>query len=474
MGQQFEQNLNLCLHLLRSTTQIPVIVAPAGYGKTTLLTALNQKAAEDLRCCVIRAQEITSPQLLLDKCLRTFGSSGDWELPTDLQQLLRQRLQQLKQANVTPVLLIDDVDQLSAEMQQQLGHWLQWQESEQFLWRAVLTTSHVSAIQPMQSDRLQVLSLGGLVEKEISGYLLQRLQAAGWQDSLPFTEKQLNRIQRRSKGIPSEANHQAHQTLMGFEGRWSLPALPTWNPPRWMKWLPMIPVIIAGILLLVFQQTINSWLSTSTDDHETNVIEIEAPAEIPTITVESDKVTSNEEAEKQELINLLDDLEADQLTRDREPVSVAQPDLVEVDDIEETDSEAGLEEVDEVVASSPRVSEPQQQMSEPQSKPITPTKDANWVMQQNAVHYTFQLMGSWDRTEIDRFVQHHDLQEDYAIFASLREGKNWYALIYGVYPNKRAAVQASKNWAAPLSGISTWLRRFQGVQQQIKDKPPID
>ena len=59
-----------------------------------------------------------------------------------------------------------------------------------------------------------------------------------------------------------------------------------------------------------------------------------------------------------------------------------------------------------------------------------------------------------------------------AVFDSMRNGEVWYSLIYGVYPSKQVALQASQQWPSPLNKISPWLRRYDGVQKQIKDKAP--
>jgi DamX protein len=41
-------------------------------------------------------------------------------------------------------------------------------------------------------------------------------------------------------------------------------------------------------------------------------------------------------------------------------------------------------------------------------------------------------------------------------------------LIYGLYPNKEAALEASEAWSAKLAALPTWLRRMDSVQKQVK------
>ena len=94
----------------------------------------------------------------------------------------------------------------------------------------------------------------------------------------------------------------------------------------------------------------------------------------------------------------------------------------------------------------------------------------DWVLQQQAMHYTFQLMGSWDKKEVHDFIDKYALTGDVAMFESLRNGRVWYALIYGTYTNKEEALTATSQWPAPLNTLPSWLRRFDSVQKQIRNR----
>ena len=368
----------------------------------------------------------------------------------------------------------------------------------------MVTCDRAASIQNLRNERFQDLDLLPLADDEIHGYLQQRLQAAGWQDDLPFTDKQLQRIQRRSKGIPAEINHQAHQQLLGVNKSWQLPSLPAWRIPRWIRWLPLLPVAAGLLLLLLFQQNINNWLSQSRDSSDT-ITEVPAEPELPMVVIEKTEITSNSQAEKQNLIELLEELEAEQ-------ASPADAPAVQVDaPVEPTSTPAGEASLadnpgnssgatspdDEAatvippftpvaeMAAAPDAAEQSTSEQSDTSATLQSTAtdsatanskdsvgDADWIMQQPKTAYTYQLMGSWDRSEIDAFIKKHALTGDVAVFASMRNGQIWYALIYGVYDSKNAAIKASSQWPAPLNGVSTWLRRFDGVQTQIKEKAP--
>jgi DamX protein len=94
--------------------------------------------------------------------------------------------------------------------------------------------------------------------------------------------------------------------------------------------------------------------------------------------------------------------------------------------------------------------------------------DVDWIMAQETSLYTFQLMGSWDEQEVSEFIKIHALSDKVARFTSTRQGQPWYVLIYGLYPNKEAALEASEAWSAKLAALPTWLRRMDSVQKQVK------
>ncbi len=535
-GRQTSQRLNLILHLLRSSGQISVLIAPDGYGKSMLLSALQQRGGEDLRFCLIHASDSTNLSQVTQQCLQAFGATGDSQLGGDQQQLLRQRLQQLLQIQVTPVLLIDDADKLDGSVQQQLATWLHWQHEGQYLLRAVMTSNKASALSILRNERFQDLDLLPLADDEIHGYLQQRLQAAGWQDDLPFSDKQLQRIQRRSKGVPAEINHQAHQSLLmgGGNKKSLLPNFPALNLPHWSRWLPVLPVVVALALILIFQQNINDWLNQSRDDSDVAITEVPAEPELPMVVVEDETVTSNAQAEKQNLIELLEELEAEQVTqtdatstehetsitneaiesgaqqtitsneadetRDRTTITNYQAVETEAEQTitdsqtVETESQQIDEQpqpvippftpLDEMPVQNAKTAEPESEVPAPTlTAPTTAVSEtsqnndnevfgAQWIMQQAKSAYTFQMIGSWDRSEIDDFIKKYALTGDVAVFASMRNNKVWYALIYGVYDSKSAALNASRQWPSPLNSVSPWLRRFDGVQTQIKEKAP--
>lgn len=476
-GTTVSQRLNLILHLLRASDKVCLITAAQGMGKTALLQALQNKAAEDLRFCYIQASDTTTLQQINQACIASFGAPDDTLQQDDSQQLLRQRLQQLHQLHIHPVLLVDDVDLLPTAVKQQLAVWLHWQREGNYLLNAVFSCTDKQAAVALQNERFQPLTLAPIPQDETAAYLLQRLVAAGFLGELPFTAKQLNRFHQQSKGSPAELNHLAHQALLGVNPRWQLPkwlAFSKLQRPAWTRWLSWLPVGVVFILLLIFQKPINQWLNQDDEVAADSLEMFDGEADLATVTIEERPLTSAEQADRQQLVDLLEEL----AQQDSAAQGTTEPPLSEETPAVESDWQAvPLVESPPVQQQSPVVESPPPAEA-PVPEVVTPTendaaiKDAEWILKQNSRYYSFQMMGSWNRAELVAFVDRHRLKDNVAIFASMRDGKVWYALIYGLYPSRQAAINASNQWPAPLNGLPNWLRRLDSVQQQIKDKAP--
>ncbi|ODN68091.1 SPOR domain-containing protein [Methylophaga muralis] len=522
LGPEIKQRLDLVLHLLRASDKIPLLYGPKGLGKTTALKALMNLGGDDLRFCYIQAEPSLTIQFMVSRCLQVFGAPQENTLGSNNLQLLQQRLQQLQALQIRPILLIDDVSKLAEPLRQQLKIWLDWQHADKYLWRAVLTDVAADSI-VTDNDRLQSLMLTPIPLAETAAYLLQRLQGAGFNGDSPFNERALARIHRQSAGNPAKLNQAAHQFLLG-QGKsrqLQLPLsfkLPKISPKinkirfKWNKWFGLAPVGVLLAVVLIYQQQINDWFVSDTDTIQDDLfVNEDLTEELPMVVVnEPEELTSVAEADRLELLELLDELEQtveapaveipeSELEAELESV-IPEPELsAEILETEIIPSEsitaistndAAQNNVVEVTEAETATDEQQSTSKTEEIKPVelipppapvskpdpslvdTTIKDKDWILQQSGKAFTFQLMGSWDRTEIERFVKKHSLTGNVAIFESMRDDKVWYALIYGVYPSRDVAMRSSKQWPSPLNKVKPWLRRFDDVQKQITERAP--
>ncbi|NOQ94186.1 MAG: AAA family ATPase [Methylophaga sp.] len=484
-GEQLVQRLNLLIHLARSSDKVGFLFAENGVGKSTLLTQVQLATGDDLRICRIDAQSLSDATPVIEQCLRAFGiEEGEINRSSEHEQLLKNRLQRLQKLNIRPLLLVDNIDTISAENLAVLMDWFSWQGDDEFLLQAILSSSRIMPELDTIHGRLQRVDLPSLAEHELSAYLMQRLEAVGYKGELPFRVKELKQFYRQSSGNPAVVNQLAHQKLLGIKSSLkSTHSLDFSGIKALFRWIGVSVLVVSLTLLLVFQDKVNSLFTEQTEDN--SIIEQPFNAEddpLATVVLDEDNIISSEQAEEETVESL-----------DSEPLVVEKGE--ELDSISEAlnsalDVElAEREELASLVAELPIVAKEKAE-EKPSNEVIISSDDEgveveipvpeveetspprvrqqDWITQQQGNHYTFQLMGSWQQEKVTEFVEKYALTGDIAEFQSDRNGRIWYALIYGHYDSKKEALQASSHWPAPLNTLPSWLRRFDSVQKQIK------
>ena len=443
-GGQAEHRLNLLLHLVRASDKVGVLVAADGLGKSTLLTQLQQRAGDELRYCLIQGQPQLDSATALVQCLRELGvDDSEIRLSDDHVATFKNRLQHLQKLNVRPVLLIDDAQNLSDELLAEVAVWLDWKDDKDaYLLQAVIASTHLTGI---ALSRVQAVDLPALTEQELAAYLHHRLISVGYKGESLFSAKDITHFYRQSSGNPALANHLAHQHLLGQKPKRTKASSSGSGILRsGLRWAGLGILVASLVLLLVFQDKVNQLLTPQhTADIEIvqqNETDLHDQEKLTTVIVGEDPVKSNEFAQRDELAALLSEIEIPATEKTDTPTQLLDNVAIE--------SQAS---VVEVIKSAPDIHQ------------------QDWVLQQQNTHYTFQLMGSWDKQEVYDFIGKYTLTGDVAMFESLRNGRIWYALVYGVFDNKQAALAASSKWPSPLNSLPSWLRRFDSVKQQIKN-----
>lgn len=96
-----------------------------------------------------------------------------------------------------------------------------------------------------------------------------------------------------------------------------------------------------------------------------------------------------------------------------------------------------------------------------------------WVLAQDPDHYTIQLIRSRNRQALD-YVRKHlkAATRPMAYYRSTSTGKQWYGLVYGVFPNRHSAEAAFRGLPAPIHQAGALIRPFSSVQRAILAAPP--
>lgn len=204
-----------------------LLTGDIGCGKTTLCRSLLQQTLPRVKLAYV-----LNPRLDTLELLQTVCEEFHLPLPTNpcslkgLVSTLNTFLLQAHADDQRCVLIIDEAQNLSADVLEQLRLLTNLETSEHKLLQIILIG------QPELRDLLDQPALEQLAQRVIARYHLQaldrddtrryiqhRLNVAGHQGPLPFSESAVNRIHRLTQGVPRRINQLCDRALLGAFGR---------------------------------------------------------------------------------------------------------------------------------------------------------------------------------------------------------------------------------------------------------------
>lgn len=101
------------------------------------------------------------------------------------------------------------------------------------------------------------------------------------------------------------------------------------------------------------------------------------------------------------------------------------------------------------------------------AKPRISDNQEGWLWSQDPSHYTLQLAAGTDKKAIQDFIKRHKLKNKAVYFHRIRDGKDWYILVYGSYSGYSKAKQAIKQLPAALQKVKPWTRTFAAIHAEL-------
>ena len=96
-----------------------------------------------------------------------------------------------------------------------------------------------------------------------------------------------------------------------------------------------------------------------------------------------------------------------------------------------------------------------------------PDNQEGWLWSQDPSHYTLQLAAGTDKRAIQAFIKRHNLKGKAVFFHRVRDGKDWYILVYGSYSGYSSAKQAIKQLPAAVQKAKPWTRSFSAIHAEL-------
>jgi len=176
------------------------MIGEVGSGKTTILRSLAAQLDESsYRLAMIFNPRLTPLGLL--QCINSeFGLAGRSRNSAQLVRELNEFLLAENRSGRTPVLIIDEAQNLATEVLEQIR---------------LLSNLETARDKLIQNQRIVVrCRLEALDSTETSAYILHRLKVAGRADGLLFTAAALDEVHRCSLGFPRLINSLCDRALL--------------------------------------------------------------------------------------------------------------------------------------------------------------------------------------------------------------------------------------------------------------------
>jgi len=445
-------------HLVEFTKLILFLQGADGLGKTTLLRQRIRQPQRNWRVCLINAKDYKDPEALMEKIALEFElkikSNGK---PLSINTF-QEQLEHLHEANLTPILFIDDIEHISSALLPLLATLINCTDETQPNLRLVIAgqdiPNNLLKIIPKNEDKqdnLKYLPLPPLTEKESALYIKHRLQASGYQYKEPFNKSQARKIYLDAKGFPiyinKLADHLFSQYTLNYEK-----AKPMINlNEKANNQLKIVAAVLSVLVLSFIGYNLLSNGDNTTDMFETN--EVTQKLEIPNIN-------------KEDSIALLEKSTPIPKPKIAQPTPKTPAPTPVVQTPEKPNKTTATQATGNLNLN---VNKPVQK-SAPSNKSANKSsiRGHDWINKQNPKHYTLQLIGGSNRSSAISFITKHKIEKQAAIFHTLRKNKDWYSVIYRSFSSTKAAKQASSSLPTSLRKIKPWIRPFAKVQKDMK------
>jgi len=442
---ELSQRIKLIHHLIQNSEQLLFVQAETGCGKTSLLNQLKKMADHEYEhwwIHTLNSNPALSPERAISQILATFNVRQDGKPISALQESLRNHVTATRYNGQLPILFVDDAHQLPlatlkfiVELAMQ-GEQLTRMRIVLFCEPQITSILATPEFEIVQNKMTHTIDIPSFSNTQVRDYLQFFLQDTEYNTIHPFSSEVIKKIHTDSEGIPCEINQYAAQILQQFvQDRHELTFT---YPVSYSKLLWGIPIVLILMSIALWFY----WQEFDNDDTLPNFL-----TETHTI-IEPPPPSLEEQLPKTAIIQETDVIK---------PSDITVPTWKKHVDTAANAKESSLS---KQIAHSTT--------DDSKNKILDSNiKGENWLRQQNPNAYTIQILGVHDRLILKKFIEKHN-NKNLATFKTRYRNKNWYVLIYGIYPTRSQANQALATLPASLQENKPWLRSFASVQKAIK------
>ena len=507
-----QQKFELLLSLIKTQQQSLIVCGPEGIGKTTLLNRLAKSSNKRQLWNYVECEASLTLSEIVTHLSSVLSLRNERDSSTKTLKIAQKLVAQLNKISAnghSVMLILDDVGQLQAGVITKLLTFARQCKGLQLILSITPNDFFIKRITDYVIDECYVVEIPPLTEQEIEVFAQNYIQdnrGLKGIESIPQTVA--TEIYHRSQGIPGLAV----QEIVGMNPQAS--NLSGEFKPSHLLWLGLLGLI--GLSIWGGLSYLGKYGNHSADANYVELTNAPPPV-IGTNTIleqsevdEAVKIVNNQRTVSQSGTNdgelpdppvisvlpttedILNSTLADDVVSLSEHVIKLEPTVEseetalaveKVPRLQQTKSPGQLNIVNSLSTHKEQAQQPLiQQKSvianqdEIELPPKTTAQQSqfngihgpDWILLQNNNFYTLQLMASSERNILQLYIkQMSALRDQSAYYQMKRNGKNWYGLIYGIYPTADAAKSATKQ--LPDSLGKPFMQQINNIQVRIRE-----
>lgn len=453
-----------------------VVSGVEGAGKTTFLEQFLLAADKRWKCCHLNARAAMILDTLVVELIDGFGLSARGDDAQADEALLRAHLAQVHASGDIAMVVVDDahlLPQICTEFLLGLA-----QQRDGIDLRLLLAAEPGRLGFPTNDPtRVHVVVLQPFDMQQTGDYIHTRLSYAGLGGDSPFDATVVEGIHHDSGGLPGTIHSLALHTLLANSD----------TPPTGGRGVPMSRTLAAALVGLAIVVGVAALLFFDSDVEPVAIVDPGATGtvrgRITGLSVDPGTADSAApdsaalEAPASQVEPFAGNVSAKtQAKTQAKTLASTAPTVVEL----QTGKEARVFTLDDnrvptrqVVAvespapikgGAPTTVTPEVALA----SNATPALDASpespaphgldWLRRQDRSHYVIQLVGTRDLTAAGKFLDEHKLGAEGSWFTTSYQGKPWYVVVYGIYPDNASARAAIKSLPEHLRSGLPWPR----------------
>ncbi len=498
--------------LARESEDIVALTGPAGSGKTTLGDFFARHADRDQVIARIRATLLTTPSQLLEDMFKSFVLDFPQQATlAELKAALQRYFAALHRQSRTVVLLVDSAHELGDDALSLLTK-LALNDNHHATFHLLLL-GEPSLLEmldytcPMREGQPQftAVQLPAFSLEETRAYLRYRLSAAGYNQedtarTLPYSNRQVERIHKLSGGIPASINARASDLLGdgGLDILDLLPRLPAELPrPYVYATAGALAVIVLVALLMGGNEdtelaqsnlsepvpiplealntirTVDEALDVDSDpaigDNVATGLATGIPLTTPLDTSNAPAPQTNAGTAAANSATATPEASATPAVAPARAVASA-PAATSASPVTSASTPAPATTPARAVAATTPA--PAAAPARPAAAASTADATAPLASQHTRIRalpanqFTVQLLGSTSRANVEDFVRRHASTPLYW-FETRNQGNPWFVIMMGAYPSRAAAQTAASGLAGELGRLEPWIRSIGTIHGEI-------